>query len=86
MNRTISVDNTSLVFPANWVAGDTSNQEKFTVLIEIVCERVEQQLGHLQPTQFLAMGAVGKGIVEIGGDAAHDECVDIVQQAVGAAE
>ena len=34
MNRTISVDNTSLVFPANWEVGDTSNQDEFTVLID----------------------------------------------------
>jgi hypothetical protein len=34
MNRTISVDNMNLVFPANWIAGDTSNQGEFTVSID----------------------------------------------------
>lgn len=34
MNRAISVDNMNLVFPANWIAGDTSNQDKFTVSID----------------------------------------------------
>lgn len=34
MNRTISVDNMNLVFPANWAAGDISNQDKFTVSID----------------------------------------------------
>ena len=34
MNRTILVDNMNLVFPANWAAGDTSNQDEFTVFID----------------------------------------------------
>ena len=34
MNRTISVDNMNLEFPANWIAGDTSNQDEFTVSID----------------------------------------------------
>ena len=34
MNRAISVDNMNLVFPANWIAGDTSNQDEFTVSID----------------------------------------------------
>ena len=34
LNRTISVDKTCLVFPANWEAGNFSNQDKFTVLID----------------------------------------------------
>ena len=34
MGRTISVDKMNLVFPANWAAGDTSNQDEFTVSID----------------------------------------------------
>lgn len=34
MNRAISVDNMNLVFPANWIAGDASNQDEFTVSID----------------------------------------------------
>lgn len=34
MDRTISVDKMNLVFPANWAAGDTSNQDEFTVSID----------------------------------------------------